>query len=217
MLPDGWRWESYRGVQVAVPAEWGWASGDQRLGQWCVQHEGREPVVGRPGFSTLVGCMDDGSGGAPAETLVANTGDVVAFVDASMSDGTPTPVAEGGDREVVELGDVIVVVQTSAGLREQIVATVHEVEVDAAGCPSTDPISEDGTSRPDPAVNVATLTGVTSVATCRYAVAQEHGGPTGLVSSSRLEGDAAAAAGPNRVWMFGGHLDSILGPDESAC
>src|SRR3954465_15549674 len=55
-LPDGWRWESYRDVEVGVPADWGWGSGDQRLGQWCTNEKHPKPIVGRPGVSTLVGC-----------------------------------------------------------------------------------------------------------------------------------------------------------------
>src|SRR5947209_6900926 len=57
-LPAGWRWESYGGVQVGVPVDWGWGNGTQRLSQWCTatKDEIAKPIVGRPGRVTLVGC-----------------------------------------------------------------------------------------------------------------------------------------------------------------
>ena len=57
-LPPGWRWESYGGVEVGVPGDWGWDNGTQRLHQWCIaaKHRIAEPIVGRPGASTAVGC-----------------------------------------------------------------------------------------------------------------------------------------------------------------
>src|SRR5689334_6409256 len=72
-LPAGWRWESYGGVEVGVPGDWGWGNGSQRLYQWCAgaRHHVAAPMVGRPGVSTLVGCP----GGKPdPATLIANTG-----------------------------------------------------------------------------------------------------------------------------------------------
>jgi hypothetical protein len=65
--PDGWRWESYRGVEVAVPGDWGTTSTHQRLSQWCVEpRTDRAPAIGRPGASTMVACGVEES--PPAET-----------------------------------------------------------------------------------------------------------------------------------------------------
>lgn len=79
VLPSGWRWESYGGVQVGVPGEWGWGNASQRLGQWCVARNAANsaPVVGRSGLSTLVACPHEGD--PPPETLVAHTGVVVGL------------------------------------------------------------------------------------------------------------------------------------------
>jgi len=52
-VPDGWRWESWRDIQVAVPGHWenGAAS------QWCVSSDSNVGFVDRgEGVSTLVAC-----------------------------------------------------------------------------------------------------------------------------------------------------------------
>jgi len=52
-IPDGWRWESWRDIQVAVPGSWenGAAS------QWCVSSNSHAGFVDRgEGVSTLVAC-----------------------------------------------------------------------------------------------------------------------------------------------------------------
>ena len=188
-LPDGWRWESYRGVEVAVPGDWGADNASQRIGQWCVDGGGKEPAIGRPGGSTLVGCP---GGDQVDETLVANTGPIVAFADAVYSDGTDNQVPRGGDREVVRVGDVYVIVQVAQPLRDQIVATVRQADVDANDCPSTDAVTRDPSARPDAPVDVASLRGIQSVSACRYALrtgvdGQPRPGPT-LMSSTRVTG-----------------------------
>ena len=71
------------------------------------------------------------------------------------------------------------------------------MRVDAYGCPAGCPFSADPARRPDPAVPVESLTGVTAMSVCRYAVTTPDGYPAGarpLISSSRLEGEDAAAA-----------------------
>lgn len=193
-LPDGWRWESYRGVEVGVPGDWGSTNGSQRIGQWCVEGGDRDraPAIGRPGGSTLVGC---GIGSTPpAETLIENTGVIVAFEDAVLSDGLPAQIARGGDREIVRMRDVHVIVQVPPPLRDQIVATVREAEVDANECPAADPVSRDVDRRPDAAVDVATLRGIQAVSACKYRLEPEGSddpdSPT-LVSSLRVVGNEA--------------------------
>jgi hypothetical protein len=187
-LPDGWRWESYRGVEVGVPSDWGWGSGGQRLGQWCINEKHPKPIVGRPGFSTLVGCLSDTAGPHP-ETLIANTGWIVDLEPADRR------VGRGGDRRVVTLGDVTIVVQTPASLRSQIIATIHLVKVDHQGCPAADPVSADRARRPDRATDVAKLRGVTAVSVCRYEFTSKNdpGKLSRLLESSlRYDGEPAA-------------------------
>lgn len=185
-LPDGWRWESYRDVEVGVPADWGWGSGTQRLGQWCINGKRPKPIVGRPGFSTLVGCPSN-AGGPDPETLIKNTGRVVAFEDAG------SPVAHGGDRRVVTLRDVTVVVQVPKSLSTTIISTIHLVKIDHHGCPAADPVTAHPERRP-PATDVADLVDVSAVSVCKYAVAHTGDRLSGawLLSSSQVRGSEAA-------------------------
>lgn len=190
-LPDGWRWESYGGIEVGVPGDWAWGNGDQRLGQWCVGRD-REPMVGRPGASTAVGCP----GGRPDPgTLLDNTGPVVAF--GYPLDRPEGPVQVEGDRATLVVGGVLLSVQTEPNLRERILATVREVDVDAKGCPVDDPVATDPSLRPDEPADVASLTGVTAVTACMYGLATSGGGTppaSALLSSVGLQGQDAASA-----------------------
>jgi hypothetical protein len=106
-LPDAWRWESFGGVQVGVPGDWGWTNGSQRIGQWCV--DGRpahlEPAVGRPGVSTQVGCGATDEG-VPGELLVRRTGEIVAFEP--VIDNRATPPEQGGcDHNGIDDGHIV--------------------------------------------------------------------------------------------------------------
>ncbi|MDR6317197.1 hypothetical protein [Actinoplanes couchii] len=78
-LPDGWRWESYGGVQVGVPGDWGWGERGLRLDAWCIEQD-RPPAVVRPTAATpLIGCLGD-------DTVVKNTGQLVAFGQSDTAD-----------------------------------------------------------------------------------------------------------------------------------
>ncbi|WP_435741669.1 hypothetical protein [Nocardioides sp. SYSU DS0663] len=196
-LPDGWRWEAYAGVQVGVPGSWGWTNASTRLGQWCVdlpdrRSPQRHPAVGRPGRSTLVGCP---SGEPDGSTLIENTGLVVALGPALDTASGHEPATAEGDQAVRRVGDVLVRVNAPPALREQILATVHETEVDANGCAMHLPAESAVGSRPEPAADVTTLTDVTAVAACRYQVPSPDAGAeetVPLLSSLRLEGEPAA-------------------------
>lgn len=209
VLPDGWRWESYAGVQVGVPGDFGWTTGAQRIGQWCVGGERDEPLrpaVGRPGFSTVVGCPE---GDPDPATLVENTGVVVSLE--SVQEDVPIPT-DTGDQSVLVLGDVLVRVIGPADLREQVLATAHEADVDAKGCAMRLPEDVRPGSAPSPAADVTTLEEVTAVAACSYSIPHPGTG-TGsgmpLQSSLLLEGrDAAEVVEAIAEAPVGG------GPDE---
>lgn len=189
-LPAGWRWESYGGVEVAVPGEWGWGNGMQRLTQWCADTSGaKEPIVGRPGAVTLVGCP---GGRKPApETLLANTGPVVSFARTTDPDG----VRHEGDQTTVRLNGVLVTVNAPAGLRDRIASTARRVDVDSAGCPAAHPVSRKPQQRPVPPVDVTSLTAVSSVSACKFSIAGAGDSmEPRLVSSLRLDGTAADQA-----------------------
>lgn len=191
-LPAGWRWESYAGVEVGVPADWGWGNGTQRLGQWCVSRGGdrSRPIVGRPGAATLVGCAGANERVRP-QTLLKNTGQVVAF---ERSTKRAEGVTHEGDSTTVDLNGVAVTVIAPPELRQRIVDTVHETERDSHGCPVTHAVSEAPETRPEPA-DVTTLRAVSAVSACKYDVVQ-GGLPRDprLRSSLRLDGAEAARA-----------------------
>lgn len=183
-LPAGWRWESYGGVEVGVPGDWGWDSGTQRLTQWCVAtREGNaEPIVGRPGAATLVGCP------GPAEPG-RDTGTLVAFDRTTDGPGT----RQDGDQTEVRLDGVLVTVIAPEGLRQRIVETIRQVgDVDSHGCPTTHRISDRPEQRPARPVDVTTLKAVSAVSVCRFGLAEDPA--PRLISSLRLDGSAAERA-----------------------
>ncbi|WP_293784632.1 hypothetical protein [uncultured Aeromicrobium sp.] len=187
-LPDGWRWESYAGVQVGVPEHWGWTSGSQRLGQWCLGYRDAAPAVGRPGPTTQVACP--GEGNPPPGSLVAGTGDIVAFEPAKPADAAAETAV--GDREVVTVGGVKVIIQTAdPALREQIAATVHEAAIDFAGCSADHPAARTTSWRPTDAGALPAASDVEHVTACRYGIANagEPGSP--LIGSRLLPASAA--------------------------
>ena len=190
-LPDGWRWESYRDVQLAVPGDWTWIGGSQRTSQWCIE-ESTPTGIGRPGFATEALCIGDSEGGVSPGTRIARNGTFVAFDQAEW-----TKSGTVGDRTTVALGDVAVQVQAAPRLRDRILATLHHIDVDASGCAVRDEVTTNPSLAPSPAVALADLARVRSVASCLYDIDwypdDPHEGPT-LVASVRIQGAAAAAA-----------------------
>lgn len=190
VLPDGWRWESYRDVEVGVPGDWPY-SGSGRISQWCAQGVPHVPAFGRPAAESAVRCWD-GKGDIDPGSLLANGGTYVVVVPAGYE------VRPGGDRIMV-IPDAVsqVVIQAESTLRDRIAATVHRItEVDHNGCAVHRPIAEHPAWRPSP-VNVGTLTGIEALRACRYTslLPAADAGPTvSLFSSLRIEGDAARRA-----------------------
>jgi len=170
VLPPGWRWETYGGVQVGVPGGWGYAKAgaEQVTTGWC-GYGPVDRVVARPGSGALLlGC-----GRARNPSRIPVTGIFVA-----LGPGGVTGTLEEGDRTTVVLPGGSVAVQASPELRQRIVATIHPTEDDSNGCPVNHPISPDPGSTPDPAIDVTSWTAITAVAACKYAVAQP-GEPSG--------------------------------------
>lgn len=192
-LPAGWRWESYGGVEVGVPDSWGWGNGDQRLDQWTVGDGlGKRPMVGRPGPVTLVGYGPIPEGRTDPATLVENTGPTVAFGRGAKY---ASDVREAGDRTTIRRNGVEVRIQAEATVRAQIVATFHTVDVDSSGFASRHVLSVEPSRRPDPAVDVADLTGVLALAVGKYLVGRDaYDSEPRLVSSLRLTGESAREA-----------------------
>jgi hypothetical protein len=190
-LPAGWRWESFGGVQVGVPGDWGWDSQALRLDAWCIKPGNHPPAVARPGAPVpAIGC-DTGQEGPPAGFLIANTGWTVGFDRTDKVDGTDRE----GDRTTVRLDGVEVIIQAPEEWRDRVAATIHRVKVDDAGCPTSHRISTGPDLRPTPPMDVATLRDVTSVSVCKYPLPDGSSARLSsprLLSSLRLDGATAA-------------------------
>lgn len=183
----GWRWESYGGVELQVPASWGLGTTDS---PWCLgSTDGSTDgaaYVGRPGPVEAIGC-DDAS-------LAEQDRRYVWF----GADEPAGRVVEGPwVRETRLVGQTSVTVQLDdADLAEQILASARVVEgQDAAGCAATSPLAAEPGLRPQPwDLTTAGVVGGASV--CRYALASELV-PTeagSLLASRALDAAAAAAA-----------------------
>lgn len=158
-LPEGFRTEAWRGVEVGVPDDWGHGS----LAGWCRDGDDPTPRVDRPGEPEVVDC-DPGL--APG----------VQF----RPEGEPAPEVPDGlfAEERVVGGDVVLVVTPEEALTQQVLETVRAVErADSNGCAAQRAIPRAGKNFP--AVDV----GSTAVSVCRYAVGVA--GPN-LVQSERL-------------------------------
>ena len=183
-LPNGWRWEYYSSVGIAVPGDWGYGVAFE---PWCLREADTPGYVGRPGPIRMIGC-------APKEvaTRVDPGGTHVWFL---MAPEHPDGAETVNDQTTVWLQGVMVAVQADQPLRDRILATLHTAQVDENDCPTSDPISADPTLRPDNPVDVSSLTGVTSVSACKYGYQEtQTASPGNLISSIRLDGTQAAAA-----------------------
>ncbi len=185
-LPSGFRWESFRNLQVGVPDDWGYGTSDS---PWCLRKDSEKPFVGRPGAVALVGCSDPNeSDGIDPATAIETGGEFAWFSfdkKESAAQGISDPV-RAGDRATVKAGGTTLSVQAPAALREKILGTVHTISTDQNGCPVKAPFTGDPRWRPSgPAVT--SVTGVKSIAACNYSGAW-------LTSSVVVRGEKAVAA-----------------------
>lgn len=174
----GWRWESYRDVIAQVPLDWGY--GWAPKSDWCAATESDPPklpfvdLARGIGVTLAIGC----DGTIPADRLVPH----LVFSPANEVPVDP-PLPQGWGRHSRTLGQVTLTVVTDtdgAALAEQILNSAEQVDVDHNGCPITAGDADEA--------DLAALAGV-PITVCFY----DRGDP-GLVSSARLEGDAAATA-----------------------
>jgi hypothetical protein len=173
--PDNWRWESYGGVEVAVP-RWDYGTTGQPpcLGMWG-------PYVGRPGAVETIGCPD------PIPPLSRRR--PYLWLDSPDPDGVRI-YDHHWVTETRTIGGVPITVLTdNAEERRQIFETAHVVDdVDHRGCPIDHPISDDRTLRPEEVDGgLATVGIVWSTSTCRYRLTAEDANPMphALIASDR--------------------------------
>jgi hypothetical protein len=201
---DAWRWEPYGGVEVQVPAGWGYGTSN-----WpsCLQKASDVPYVGRPiGAIPLVGCNEP----------VAPLGKRKAYLwfDAYRAPPGLKKHDGGWAQETrVVAGVTLTVLTDDSGLRARLLDSARVVqEADAYGCPVTHRIVSAPNVRPDPGTGgLATVGPVGSIAVCRYALDRgQNVAPQPVLSASRLTGPAARKlVGAVRAAPEGG------GPNES--
>lgn len=195
---SAWRWESYGGVQVRVPAAWAYGvSGSP----WCVPTEAGEPrgerdgEVGRPGPVPSIGC--------PVVVPPSALGQHVWF---SRDEGPPelAPVA-GWYREVSVIDGVRIEVQTrTAALRDAIVGSIRVISTDVNGCPVRHPAAANRFVRPGQGLDWSAP--VTGLSACKYSIGRA--GPA-LIGSQRY-----AAAGATAILNQIRHTPARGGPDD---
>ncbi len=145
-VPPDWRYESYAGVQVQVPPTWGWGAAPVRDDRFAGDVGGcgtsrakvrpttdratgsaLTPFVGRP--STLAGpCLPWGSAG------VLPSSDAVWFASPLPAGLRDLGSVEAETRTVGT--QEITVFSRDQALRERILATARQVDVDGNGCPT---------------------------------------------------------------------------------
>ncbi|HZO66979.1 MAG TPA: hypothetical protein VFB74_18420 [Kribbellaceae bacterium] len=184
----GWRWESFGGIEVSVPATWSYGVTNR---PWCVAvpagKQGQpDGEVGRPGPIGYVKC--------PAPIPAAALGQHVWLSQAGdYAATTARQTLGGGWTNVVRvLGGVRIEVQTrDAVLRDRILGSIRQVSTDANGCPVRHPASADRPVRP--AQGLAWDTRVTGLSACQYRIDRTGAGLPALVGSQRYAAAAATA------------------------
>jgi hypothetical protein len=191
--PVGWRTESYGGVQVQVPATWGWGGAPFRADIFQPQHLGgcgsdraavaspsdhasyvssATPFVGRParlGYQ----CALWGSDGVVPRTDAVWLGSPVAAGVRSVHGVVAETTVVGGLHVTVFSG--------RASLRREILGTARVVDVDGNGCPTRPVLQPDS--------GPASLT-PTSLSVCVYS---QDSGTTTLEWSGRAAEQGARA------------------------
>jgi hypothetical protein len=209
--PDGWRYESYDGVQLQVPDSWGWGSspitstyfaGRRHLGA-CGSNQASvlsgsdgssyvsssTSFVGRPVQTTRT-CMTYGSSGTMPEAPAVWFGSPLPVGVRSVG-STIAETRLAGDQHVT-------VFSGQPAFRRKVLGTVRTVTVDANGCPTravAAPVAGPAALRPD------------SMSVCVYS---QDTGSTALVFSTRL----AAGSAQEYVDLVGtaGHGRDRCGP-----
>jgi len=174
---EGWRWETYRGVELQVPADWHTGGTHQPCG-WAYEDGTSVPYVSRPGgVIAAVGC-----GPQPVERWVP-------YVEFGGFKPGLEELEAGWVRQTIQVGEVDVTVQADdADLLQRIVASARPVaEVDAVGCSVVHSTTESLDARPTTGALDPAQAGP-DAAVCQYAL-DESTGANELTGSSRLSAD----------------------------
>lgn len=185
-----WRWESYGGIELQVPADWGYTT---TAAPWCgpPPTQPPEPAVGRPGATLAIACV---SPVAPVEFRAPHV-----WLGVVRDEGT-TSHDHGWVEETRVVGEVTVSVMTpDPERRAQILDSARVVaDVDVHGCPVQHPLADEPTHRPDPSTGgLEALGQPTDISACTYAIRHDaaRGARVPLLASSRIAGAPAVALG----------------------
>lgn len=182
---DGeWRWESYRGIELQVPAEWDHGT----IGAWCAatgQETPRPPApgrVGRPGIVPAMMCRPEHPPLAQRRPWVNL--DVVGTHGVDATDGGW--VAE--TREVS--GAFITVFSPDQHVRERILESAQPVTGrDRQGCAPEHDVAVGRDFRPTPLASGLPAAGaIDRISVCRYARSDAPLTHPSILSASRLSG-----------------------------
>jgi DNA-binding CsgD family transcriptional regulator len=195
-VPTSWRYESYAGVEVQVPATWGWGASPVRSGYFAgPRHLGacgsNQAAVLSPADDSTYVSMFTGFVGRPAITdqrCVTYGSDGSMPTDDAFWFDSPLPVgvkAVGGTvAETREVGGQrITAFSHNRDLRRQILGSAAQVDVDGNGCPTravTRPTAGSPSLRP------------TSLSVCVYS--QDTGVATLMWSGALPQHEAQAYA-----------------------
>jgi hypothetical protein len=185
---DGWRWESYGGIEVQVPDTWTYGTTGEPP---CLADQASkrpEPYVGRPGAVALIGCSE------PVPEL-EHRSPYLWFGDSLAEPGSQNH----GHGWVTETRDVrgvgITVFAADAALRERILDSAQPAgKADAYGCTPSHPNSVEPDARPKPGAALADIGTAQQIAICTYSIDRRTDAGLPLIAGSTLTGQAAHAA-----------------------
>ena len=181
-----WRWESYRGVQVPVPPDWGHGVPGPA---WCAAPpEGesrtvRPGAVGRPGPMYLIKCATDYPPATERENWLT--------FDRRDREGERR-LDHGWVEETRRVNGVYVTVLSNDDqLRSAILGSARTIQgTDENGCPVSHPVvTNPGGYRPDTPPPTGA---VESISVCRYSLEEDVVPP--LLGTRRVTGTAAKDA-----------------------
>ncbi len=175
--PEGWRWESYGGIQLQVPDGWGWGTTGAPP---CLQGRDAEPYVGRPGGVRDILC--------PEPVPALNLRVPYLWFDDQADVGTRTFDGGWSERTDSVGGVVVTVLSDDPDLTDRILGSAREVTgTDANGCSTERAVDPYNRPAADPGFGRVGV--VQSVSICRYTRADV---PTPLRWSGLLVGKEAA-------------------------
>lgn len=168
-VPQGWRWEYYRDIEVAVPANW--RHGIEPGSDWCVSNVPTHPYVAYDlpdRTSLLVGCSD-GNGGIADEPPPDTWVNHVVLSQRSPSDHAGVSHVGGWTITKRAVHDVIIkVVSRNPQLGQRILSTARVIDRTPQGCAARSAIQRHEYQNPSPAFDVTALHEVSRIVVCQY-------------------------------------------------